>query len=608
VASITTEAAEQAARLGIIVEYRDGLGRLRTADPEALARITEALSSGPPPRPSPSQGQGDVGADLRPAPTEAPICCWQGEAVRGHWALAVQLYGVRSGRNWGHGDFTDLLVLIDLAADLGAGGIGLNPLHALFDAEASPYSPSSRQFLNARYIDVEAIAEFPGLRAAGLEDRIAALRASDLIDYDGVAAAKEKALRLAYNAFRRSGDRERLREFDEFCESRGAPLAQFAAFEALRCRFGRPWWRWPEEFRAPVGAGLRPTPTDDVGYFAFVQWIAHEQLERCRERAAARGLPIGLYLDIAVGARADGYDAWGEQDTVLAAVELGAPPDMLNTAGQRWGIAGTNPIAAEANNFGLFRRVLAAAMRYAGAIRLDHVMGLERQFLVPNAMPADRGLYVRSPFRALLAVTARESLAHRSIVIGEDLGTVPDNFRETLGGWGIWSYQVAIFERKEDGSFRPPEEYRENALATFSTHDLPTFAGWISGADLAIKRALGLDPGETEEERRAAVAALEDAVGAGLRPAPTEALRNPGARAIDFLSVLRWLAASPSRLLVVSMEDALGIVDQVNVPGTVDEHPNWRRRLPVALEDLAYDGRLAALAEAMMAARRRVGS
>jgi 4-alpha-glucanotransferase len=219
-------------------------------------------------------------------------------------------------------------------------------------------------------------------------------------------------------------------------------------------------------------------------------------------------------------------------------------------------------------------------------------MGLERQFLVPNGMPADRGLYVRSPFAALLAVTAQESVAHRSIVIGEDLGTVPQNFRETLATWGIWSYQVTMFERGEDGAFKPPQDYRENALATFSTHDLPTFAGWRSGADLAVKRALGIDPGETDNDRAAAVAGLD------------RALAARGLAGFDFLVVARWLAATPSRLVVVPMEDALGIIDQVNVPGTVDEHPNWRRRLPVALEDLRHDGRLAALAGAMAAEGR----
>jgi 4-alpha-glucanotransferase len=589
-------AAERAARLGILTEYYDALGKRRVADPEALARLVEALA--PPPRPSPFQGEGEepsppqAGAGLKPAPAQR---CWQGASQRRDWALAVQLYGVRSQRNWGHGDFTDLGNLIALAADLGAGGIGLNPLHAVFDAEPSPYAPNTRQFLNPRYIDVEAVPEFPGLRAAGLEGEVASLRERDLVDYGRVVAAKEKALRLAYEVFRRNGRGERAREFESFRTSRGAPLAQFACFETLRHRFGRPWSRWPAEWRSPDESALallRSGEQEQVKYFEFVQWIAHQQLERCRALAAERRLPTELYLDIAVGARADGYDAWSEQNAILSTVELGAPPDMLNTAGQKWGIAGINPVGLEAGGFGLYRRVLQAAMRYAGAVRLDHVMGLERQFLVPNGMSADRGLYVRSPFAALLPVTAQESDAQHSIVIGEDLGTVPENFRDTVAAWGIWSYLVMIFERGEHGAFKPAQDYRENALATFSTHDLPTFAGWRSSADLAVKRALGIDPGETDDERAAAIAAFD------------RALAARGLSGSDFLSVARFLAATPSRLVVVSMEDALGVVDQVNVPGTVDEHPNWRRRLPVALEDLRQDGRLAALAEGMAAEGR----
>jgi 4-alpha-glucanotransferase len=590
-----TDAAELAARLGITTEYRDGLGQRRLADPEALARIVEALDR-PPPRLSPLQGEG---GNRRGEPAAAkllvaPARCWQGPSRR-VWALAVQLYGVRSRRNWGHGDFTDLGDLIDLAADLGAAGIGLNPLHALFDDDASPYSPNTRQFLNPRYIDVEAVPEFPGLDSE-LEEQIAALRGRDLVDYSGVVAAKDKALRLAYEVFRRSREAERRREFEQFRESRGAQLAQFSCFQTLRNSLAQPWPQWPAEWREPNNnllARLRSEREEEVGYFEFQQWIAHQQLDRCRKRAARRGLSLGLYLDIAVGTRADGYDAWSEQDAILSTVELGAPPDMLNTAGQKWGIAGINPVGLEARYFEPFRRVLQAGVRYAGAIRLDHVMGLERQFLVPSGMPAARGLYVASPFFALLAVTAQESMAHRSIVIGEDLGTVPENFRETLADRGIWSYLVMIFERGANGAFRAPQDYRESALATFSTHDLPTFAGWKSGADLAFKRALGMDPGETEDQRRAAVAALQAALAAR------------GVAGFDFLAVARYLAATPSRLLVVSMEDALDVVEQVNVPGTVDEHPNWRRRLPVALEDLRHDPRLAALADAMAAAGRR---
>ena len=395
-----------------------------------------------------------------------------------------------------------------------------------------------------------------------------------------MVSAKSKALRLAYEAFRWAPDPTRQSEFDAFRRARRPTLMRFACFEALRAHYARPWWEWPTEWRKPNDnflRKLRAANEDDVAFFEFEQWIAHPQLDRCRERARTRGLPIGLSLYVAVGVRPEGFAAWSDQEAVLATVEIGAPPDMLNTAGQKWGLAGVSPVGLEAQAFEPFRRVLRASMRYAGAIRLDHVMGLQRQFLVPRGMQADRGMYVSSSFGALLAVTAQESVANKCIVIGEDLGTVPENFRETVADWGLWSYQVMMFERQWGGAFRAPEDYRETALATFATHDLPTFAGWLASRDLAVKRALAIDPGETDDERRAAVTALSNALWA--RGLPTS----------DFLSVARYLADTPSRLLVVSIEDALGLVEQVNVPGTIDEHPNRRRRPPVSLEDLARE-------------------
>jgi 4-alpha-glucanotransferase len=514
--------------------------------------------------------------------------------------LAVQLYAVRSRRNWGHGDFTDLAALIELAADVGASGIGLNPLHALFDewADASPYAPNSRLFLNPRYIDVEAVPEFPGTQAADLQAEVARIRAPELIDYAGVIAAKTRALRLAFDAFQRNGAAPRREAFDKFRRQRGASLTQFATFEHLRRKFRKPWWEWPSEWRKPqadAAERLRAVEPDIV-FYEFVQWIAHEQLAYCCTRARARVLPIGLYLDIAVGVRADSYDAWSDQDAMLTAAEVGAPPDLLNTAGQKWGVVGFNPVALVRRRCEPFRRMLRASMRYAGAIRLDHVMQLKRLFLIPAGMKADKGLYIRLPFEALLATTSHESRAHECIVIGEDLGTVPEGFREALAAWGLWSYQVLLFERDAAGRFRAPEDYPEKALATFATHDLPTFLGWRECHDLGVKRALGIDPGETEEERTKAQAALADA------------LYARGLRSLDLLPVMEYLAATPSRMLAVTLEDVLGWIDQVNVPGTIDEHPNWRRRTGVPLEDFSRQPTLTAVAEIMAKAGRSIAS
>ncbi len=649
---------ERAAVWGIETEYRDGCGRLRTVEPEVLSRLLSALerdrefsrrmlprvvviragrerslrlaaaeglalrweifsqhkiAEGTSPLLAIPQDLPTGTFRLRVTATgpaverseEAPLvvcpdrgCQGGAAAPQRMWALAVQLYGIRSARNWGHGDFTDLLALVDLAADLGASGIGLNPLHTLFDdrpSEPSPYFPSSRLFLNPLYIDLAAVPEFPGLRVAALEESVGYLRSTDTVDYALVVDAKVRALRLAYANFREAGDPDRRDTFDRFRRARGPSLTRFACFEVLRRRFKGPWWEWPPPWRSVDEAALdnlRRTEEAELGFFEFVQWLAHDQLDRCRARARERGLAIGLYLDVAVGVRRDGFDAWCEQDAILSGMSIGAPPDALNGSGQNWGLTAFNPVALEDSRFEPFRRMLLASMHYAGAIRLDHVLGLNRLFLVPDGASAEKGAYLRYPFEALLAVTVLASVETSCIVIGEDLGTVPENFRETLADWGLWSYQVMLFERSPGGDFCLPESYRETALVTFATHDLPTYAGWREKRDLAVKRALGVDPGETDDERQGALSALG------------RALAQRGLEAGSFASVARYLADAPSRLLVISIEDLLGMKEQVNLPGTIDQHPNWRRRLPVAVEDLKHQEGVIAVADAMRSAGR----
>jgi 4-alpha-glucanotransferase len=584
----------RAARWGIETQYRDVQGLRQTVDAEGLARVLAALGgSKRPTRTKPRQQQASL--------PRAPLRAFQGpqDGPRRLWALAVQLYGVRSQRNWGHGDFSDLADLLVLAAELRAAGVGLNPLHALFDDRAdaaSPYSPNSRLFLNPLYIDIQAIPEFPGLGAAGLQREVDELRQRELVDHAGVARVKMRALRLAYANFRRA-DSGRREAFESFRSDRGRVLARFACFEVLRRRLGKPWREWPDPWRDPTDldlAAFRASDGDEIAFFEFVQWIADAQLQACRRRAHDLALPIGLYLDVAVGVRPDGFDAWSDQSSIMSGLGVGAPPDLHNTAGQNWGLAAFNPVALEQRQLQPFREMLQASMRNAGAIRLDHVLGLKRLYLIADGLRPDQGVYVRFPFEALLAICAQESVRHRCIVLGEDLGTVPEGFRDTLSDWGIWSYQVMLFERARDGSFLPPEHYRENALVTFSTHDLATFAGWMSGRDLAVKRALHMDPGETDDQREAARLALRRALSAG------------AACDLEFASVACFLAQTPSRLLVVALEDALGVRDQANVPATIDEHPNWRRRLPVLLEDLKKQAGLTAVANVMASAGRAI--
>ncbi|MES5481784.1 4-alpha-glucanotransferase [Bradyrhizobium sp. INPA03-11B] len=497
------------------------------------------------------------------------------------WVIAVQLYGVRSARNWGIGDFTDLEGLLDFAHRLGADGVGLNPLHALFDdrpGDCSPYSPNSRLFLNALYIDVEKIPEFR--IDAATQAALAHLRSNDMVDYVGVAALKWPALRRAFAAFKANPGIGRWQDFEAYRKEQGTLLSRFACFEVTRHKFNTPWWEWPDEWRQPDDAACaklhraRDTAAE-VEFVEFVQWTADRQLGACQARAHKLGMRVGLYLDVAVGVQSDGFDAWNEQTAISRHLGVGAPPDPLNTAGQDWGLAGFNAAGLEQRSFEPFRQMLRASMLHAGAIRLDHAFGLKRLYLVPRGFGPANGAYVLMPFEALLAATAQESAASRCVVIGEDLGTVPPGFREQMNGWGIWSYLVMMFETDDQGVFRNADYYLPNALVTFNTHDLSTYAGWRSFSDLKTKRALGIDPGETDEGRWHALGQLDDV------------LRRHDVHHNDFYSVASFLARTRSRMMAVSMEDLLGIVEQPNIPGTVYEHPNWKRRLPVSIEHLA---------------------
>jgi len=567
--------AAKARLWGVENGYHDVFGNWHDASAETQQRLIAELSRG---RERPPEV----------APAAEPIRAFQGDGLR-YWVLAIQLYALRSRRNWGHGDFGDLARLIPLAVSRGAAGIGLNPLHVLFPdraQEASPYAPNSRIFLNPLYIDVQAIPEFPGAAAAGID--VDALRGGELINYAGVARAKLDALRLAYEHFQTSAGVDRRADFERYRQDQGDHLCQFACFEVLRARFGlKPWPEWPERWRHPSPASLkrlRRTARDQCEFHEFVQWIANRQLEHCKETARRCGMPVGPYLDVAVGIHPHGADAWSQQDSVLADVSVGAPPDELNRAGQNWGLAPFNPSALAASEFAPLRVLMKSAMRHAGAIRLDHVLGLKRVFVIPRGCGAAEGTYVRFPFEQSLRAIAQESLDARCVVIGEDLGTVPESFRDTVARWGLWTYRVMLFEREGDGRFRPPEVYPAESLATFNTHDLASLRGWLEAVDLRTKRGLGLDPGESDEARASAQQCLRTILS---ERAPEYAADDTTALGTDTLAaVASFLAQTPSRLVAIALDDVMGVLDQVNIPGTIDEHPNWRRKLPVMLEDL----------------------
>jgi 4-alpha-glucanotransferase len=573
---------------GVAREYYDGLRKRHTASPEIMKRLIAAISAG---RERPDHLPAYPGGQQR---------AYQGNGRR-LWGIAVQLYALLSRRNWGHGDFTDLSQLVTLAAACGASAIGLNPLHALFPDRAelaSPYAPNSRLFLNPLYIDVEAIPEFPSRRATATTDEIATLREGELIAYARVARVKLAALHLAHQNFRVAASAERRADFEDYRQEYNDALLRFSCFEVLRQRYApKPWPRWPDEWRRPDNERLKSFRREnetDCEFHEFVQWTADRQLGACQDTARRLGMPIGLYTDLAVGINRDGADAWLRQDVVLTDVSIGAPPDEFNPGGQDWGLAPFNPQALPAHGFAAMRELLCATIRHAGALRLDHAFGLERLFLFPRDESAADGTYVRFPFESLLRVITEESNRFRCIVIGEDLGTVPDNFRETVARWGLWGCRVMLFERGVDGRFRAPETYPAEALATFNTHDMASFRGWLEGHDLRVKRAIGLDPGESDEERAQSQAALRAALARWAPSYPPD----------DVAAIAAFLGATPSRLAVIALDDILGVRDQINVPATFDQHPNWRRKLPVELEELgAHDG-LTRVAEAFAKAGR----
>jgi 4-alpha-glucanotransferase len=563
-----------------------------------------------------------------------PLCHEPPPIVAGRrlWGLAVQLYTVRSRSNWGIGDFGDLQQLIKWLAPRGAGFIGLNPLHALAPADplrASPYSASSRHFLNILYIAVPEIAEFKGCDAAraraadpAFAARLAALRAKPLVDYAGVAAAKLEVLGLLYRDFceRHLGaDSERAANFRAFVAAGGRRLQMHALFDALDRHFhatrgcASGWLSWPEEYRDPLqGAAerfAREYPRQ-VEFHLYLQWLAHGQLTAAQSLARSLGMPIGLYGDYAVGANPSGSETWADQTTYRMGAEIGAPPDPLALKGQGWGIPPPDPVVLEARHLQGFVKLIGDNMRYYGALRLDHVMSLFRLWWVPAGSPSTDGAYVHYPLNQLLTVLALESARNACLVVGEDLGVVPDEMRVAMPQFGLYHYKVMLFE-KQEGRFRGPHDYPRRALATVTTHDMPTLRSYWEGRDIGLRERLNLFPSaqvqaeilrERGQDRVALLAALREQ---GLAPARPSAANEPFTPELA-LALHLYLARSGAALAAVQIEDLLGMTEPVNVPGTYHEYPNWQRKLTHDVEDIIarvdLDAQFAAIGAARLAA------
>jgi (1->4)-alpha-D-glucan 1-alpha-D-glucosylmutase len=557
-------------------------------------------------------GKSLASARLALAPTDCyrPALLENGQRV---WGPAVQLYGVRSERNWGVGDFTDLAGIVRTCAAHGAAFVGTSPLHALYPGNPehnSPYSPSSRLYTNVLALDAEAIADFHECDAArslvasgDFQSTLARLRETDLVDYERVARVKLPVLRLLHRHFRDTHlaqSSARAAEFRDFVRDHGPALARHATFDALQGRLQGAdeaiwgWPAWPDELKDPNGAAVArfaDEHADDIEFYAYLQWQAELQRTAVAAVAEACGMPIGVYADLAVSIDRGGAEAWANQRIYAAGASVGAPPDAFNAQGQDWGLPPIVPERLREAGYAPFIETLRANMRHAGALRIDHVMGLMRLYWIPLGQSAANGAYVSYPFDDLLGLLALESHRHRCLVIGEDLGTVPRDIRRVLAENLVLSYRVLLFERDDAHGFYPPDAYPPLALVTASTHDLPTLAGWWEGRDIALRAEYGLlSPGadrersmrERELDRGHLLRAIERA---SLLPAGVDVAAPPAVLDAELAGAIhRYLAASPSALMVVQPEDLFGVCEQANLPGTTEAAPNWRRKLPVALE------------------------
>jgi 4-alpha-glucanotransferase len=509
------------------------------------------------------------------------------------WGLAIQLYALRRDGDGGIGDTTALRSLAASAARHGADAIALSPVHSLFPADPtrfSPYSPSSRLFLNPLMADpVDIFGETRVAKASANDAETWRLETMKLIAWPEAARRKFELLSRLYDDFAATDlrqDTALAQDFRAFADKADDLLRKHALFEALHEKWYSAdtprwsWTDWPAEWRDPASDSVRryaAAESPAIAYHLFLQWIADRSFAAAQAEARRAGMRIGLISDLAIGMDRGGSHAWAQQNDLLLGLNVGAPPDAFNQRGQDWGLTGFSPQALIANGFAPFLATLRAALRHAGGVRIDHAMGLMRLWLIPHgASPAD-GAYLNYPLDDLLRLVALESHRHRAIVVGEDLGTVPPEFRERMAAAGIAGMDVLWFQRDRN-RYLPPSKWRSDAVAMTSTHDLPTVAGWWSGADIGTRERLGLVA--NAEEARAQRGADRTALWKAFRTAKVAGDAPPAPEnaelAVD--SAVAFVAKAAAPLALIPVEDVLGLTEQPNLPGTIDEHPNWRRR------------------------------
>ncbi|WP_235031650.1 malto-oligosyltrehalose trehalohydrolase [Geminicoccus flavidas] len=550
----------------------------------------------------------------------SPGRCWlpptleQGKRL---WGIAAQLYLLRSNSDWGIGDFGDLRSLVELSAARGADVIGLNPLHAMFHdnpEHASPYSPASRLLLNILNIDVMAVPELqdcPEMRERVASDaflrELEACRAEHLVDYVKVTEIKLSVLEALFHSCRTATNQVRWNAFEAFREELGDVLEQNCLFLALREHFAgndpaqADWRCWPQGYRDPTSTAVARFAAENrqrLNFLAWLQWVADSQLGAAAAAAGEQGMAVGLYRDLAVGADRAGAETWTNAAAVVSKAQVGAPPDIYNPAGQDWGLPPFHPRALREEGYRSFIELIRANMRHAGGLRIDHVMGLQHLYWVPQGQKPSTGAYVAYPVDDLTGILALESHRQHCLVVGEDLGTVPEGFRERMAEANVLSYRVLFFEQDgQTGAFLPPDAYPSLALAVVGSHDLPTLRGWWESRDIGLKERLGLYPDPEEAGRQRAARQRDQAQ--LLQALRREKLLDEEEPDIPTLAraAHAFLARSPSMLAMAQIDDLTDEADQVNVPATSDEHPNWRRRLSMTLEELAERPRFIEIAD-----------
>ncbi|MFI5910565.1 4-alpha-glucanotransferase [Dactylosporangium sp. NPDC051541] len=514
-----------------------------------------------------------------PAPVTAGVSLPE---VPRTWGWMLQLYGVRSAGSWGVGDFADLAAFARWAALTGAGAVLVNPLHAVAPVDpmpSSPYSPSSRRFVNPLYLRIEDLPEY---KSSSTQAQVDALRppSADLIGYDAVWRAKRAAL-------------ERLAPDDISDISEMSPaLRDFATYTALAEVHGVDWRTWPEELRHPGPAAYEAADPARVRFHVWLQQRCAEQLEAAN--AAAAGMAVGIVHDLAVGIDPGGADAWTLQDVIAQGAKVGAPPDAFNQQGQDWGLATWSPDRLAATGYAAYRDLLRGIFAHAGGLRVDHVAGLWRLWWIPPGQGATHGAYVHYDPEAMLGVLIEEAVRAGAVVVGEDLGTVEPVVTETLQERNILGSAVLWFTRDDDGKFIPPTQWPANAMASISTHDLPTATGFLTGEHVRVRAGIGVLTRPVEQEEAAAAAdraaLLDLLVAEGLATA-----ESTDAELV--VAMHRLLTRTPCRILLASPYDVLGEPRQPNLPGTSEQYPNWRIPLPLTLEQLTADPRMLQIAE-----------